>query len=58
MSVIARLNKFIIGTTRGRDRVKKIRLSENMYEQYRYELFMMGYDVSGRIYFMGVEIVK
>jgi len=57
-NILERLNRFVIGTTKGRDRVKKIKLSEEMYEQYRYELFMMGCDVSGRIYFMGIEVKK
>lgn len=57
-NILERLNRFVIGTMRGRRMVKKIRLSEEMYEQYRYELFMMGCDVSGKIYFMGIEVVK
>ncbi len=57
-NILERLNRFVIGTMRGRRMVKKIRLSESMYEQYKEEMRNMGCDVSGKIYFMGIEVVK
>ena len=63
--IIHRLNRFVIGTTRGRKMVKGIRLKGAHYEEYKYEISKMQrypveeWEVGGKcLWFMGIPIYR
>lgn len=63
-NILLRLNKFVLGTTRGRKTVTGIRLNEKYYNEYKDALLQTQrypveeWDKIEKLWFMGIPVYK